>query len=152
MTIEVLEQNRINNKKKNQECHKKHSYPIRRYGLEVDKIEDVGITVMCDDIYPAQSVTMEEYLSFPQEHRDRIETDLSDFFENHKTTFPAAIKKAVKNQLAKGFPIVYGDREDRVLKRYPDGKIFLVKTNMETYESTETFLRMATPEDNYWDK
>ena len=95
--------------------------------------------------------TMEEYLSIPQERRDAALAKMKHFFDNAKTLLPEAIKEAVREQLESGFPIAYGDDEGRVLVRYPNGKIFVVNTDKKTRETTETFLRMATPEDNYWE-
>ena len=157
MAVEVMEKIQVNSEQVSDEEKKSKrreriSRPQRRYGIEVDRVEDVGVIVMCDGIHPAKSMTMEEYLSIPKEIRDKANAELEHFFKNHKTTFPAAIKKVVRDQLARGTPISYGDKEGNVLRRYPDGRIFLVDMNMETFETTETFLRMATPEDNYWDR
>jgi len=139
------------NTKEKKSRREKTSRPLRRYGIEVDKIEDVGVTVMCDGIYPSQCMTMEEYLSIPQEVRDKANAEMDNFFKNSKTTFPAVIKEAIKNQLAGGNPIIYGE-ENKVLKRYPDGRIFSAIIDKNTYEITETFLRMATSEDDYWER
>ena len=157
MAVEVMEKIQVNNDQVDNEEKKSKrgeriSRPQRRYGIEVNRVEDVGVIVICDGIYPAKSMTMEEYNSIPKEITDKANVELEHFFKNHKTTFPAAIKEAVRNQLASGFPISYGDKEGNLLRRYPDGRIFLVDMNMETYETTETFLRMATLEDNYWDR
>ena len=140
--------NTSNTGKKTASCDEKPSRPLRRYGIEVDKVEDVGITVMCDGIYPTQCMTMEEYFSIPEEIRDEAKAKMKHFFDNAETLLPEAIKRTVRKQLERGTPISYGDDEGRVLKRYPDGKIFVVDMNMETFETTETFLRMATIEDN----
>ena len=70
------------------------------------------------------------------------------FFDNSETIIPKAIKKACREQLERGTPIAYGDGQGRVLVRYPDRRIFVAKVNRKTYEVTETFLRMATPEDD----
>ena len=148
MTVAVIDENQASNEAKGITRRRRPSRPLRRYGIEVDKIEDVGITVMWDGIHPRKSLTREEYESLPQEYRDKIKAETRAFFENSKTTFPAAIKEAVRNQLERGFPISYEGDDGSQLRRYPDGKIFSVYMNMETYETTETFLRMATPEDD----
>jgi len=130
----------------------KPSRPLRRFGIEVDKVEDVGVTVMCDGIYPTQCMTMEEYLSIPEEIRNEAKAKMKHFFDNAETLLPEAIKKAVRKQIEKGIPISYGDKDGNVLRRYPDGRIFLANIDLETFETTETFLRMATPEDDYWNR
>ena len=152
MTAAVIEENQVSDEAKKSTRRGRPSRPQRRYGIEVDKIEDVGVTVMWDGIHPRKSLTMEEYQSLPQEYRDKIKAETRAFFDNSDITFPAAIKEAVRNQLARGIPIAYGDEDGNLLRRYPDGRIFSVYMDKETYETTETFLRMATPEDNYWDR
>ena len=92
--------------------------------------------------------SMEEYLSIPKERRDKAIAEMKYFFENAETLLPQAIKEACRAQLERGTPIAYGDDEGRVLKRYPDGRIFLVDVDLKTYEKTETFFRMATSEDD----
>ena len=93
------------------------------------------------------SSSVEEFRRIPEEERKKILAETKVFFDNSASTFPAAIKEAVREQLESGFPITYGE-EGRTLTRYPDGSIYVVNMNMTTFESTETFLRMATPEDN----
>jgi hypothetical protein len=95
--------------------------------------------------------TMEDYLSIPQEIREEALAKMHHFFENAETLLPEAIKETVKEQLERGFPIAYGDGNGRVLVRYPDGRICVANIDKKTHETTETFLRMATPEDNYWE-
>ena len=95
---------------------------------------------------------MEKYLSIPKEDRDEALAKLDNLFKNSGTVVREAIHKAVKEQLEAGFPISYGDEQGRVLRRYPDGRIFKVIRNKQTNERTEIFLRMATPEDNYWER
>ena|GEM_PF-5241217 len=92
---------------------------------------------------------IEEYLRIPQEDREKAIIETKFFFDNAKKLLPEAIKEAVKEQLERGTPISYGDADGNVLRRYPDGRIFLVEIDMESFKQNETFLRMATPEDNY---
>ena len=96
--------------------------------------------------------SMEEYLSIPQEDRDKALEEFRYFLDNSDVLIKEAINEAIKEQLEAGFPISYGDKQGRVLRRYPDGRIFKITINKQTYEITETFYRMATPEDNYWER
>ena len=91
-------------------------------------------------------------ISVSQDYKDEMPTSRKDLFENFSKYFPIIIKKAVKEQLERGLPIAYGDGEGGALKRYPDGKIYKVDYDEKTFEKTETFFRMATPEDNYWER
>ena len=95
-----------------------------------------------------QITSAEEFLKLPKEERDKALAELEYFFANARTIIPEAIKKACQEQLKRGTPIIYGDGQGRVLKQYPDGRIFVAKRNRKTNEVKETFLRMATPEDD----
>jgi len=95
-----------------------------------------------------QITSAEEFLKLPKERRDKALADMKYFFDNSETIIPQAAKEACREQLERGTPISYGDDQGRVLRRYPNRKIFTVKINRKTYEVTETFLRMATPEDD----
>lgn len=97
---------------------------------------------------PRCRYSTEENNSITKEARAEAAARLKYHFDNSDVTFPTAIKKAVREQLEEGFPVSYGDGNGNVLRRYPDGRIFVVERNMETFEKTETFLRMATVEDN----
>lgn len=124
------------------------SRPLRRYGIEVDRVEDVGVMVMCEGIYPRQVMTWEERNSLPQEVQDKAEAALRYFFENSKTMIKESIKSVLRDQLESGFPISYGDKEGRVLRRYPNRQICVATIDKKTFEKSETFLRMATPKDD----
>ena len=95
-----------------------------------------------------QITSAEEFLKLPKEVRDKALAELDYVFENASTLIPDNVKKACQEQLERGTPIVYGDDQGRVLIRYPDRRIFIAKRNRKTNEVKETFLRMATPEDD----
>ena len=117
-----------------------------------DKHNNDGITnIVKIDEKPSEHkyiTNIEEYLNIPYEDREKAIIETKYFFDNAKILLPEAIKEAVIEQLERGTPISYGDANGNVLRRYPDGRIFLVDIDMDSFEQTETFLRMATPEDN----
>jgi hypothetical protein len=111
--------------------------PQRRYGIEVDRYEDVGRIRLQEGVLPVRSMTPEEFDSVPKEIREqRTFTYPIDFAWN-----------PVLYALARGFPFSGLNPDTRKLEsQHRDGRVFEVKYD-EQYHRSATFLRMTTPEE-----
>ena len=124
--------------------------PLTLQSLKLIKVMFKGVKKMnvAKNLEYMEEKSMDSVISVKQNDKDEMPKSRKDSFENFSKYFPIIIKKTVREQLERGTPIAYCDDEGRVLVRYPDRRICVVKMNMKTYEKTETFLRMATPEDD----
>jgi hypothetical protein len=111
--------------------------PQRRYGIEVDRYEDVGEIYLQEGVLPVRDMTFEELDSVPKEIRER-------------RTFMYPIGFAwnpVLYDLARGFSINGLDiLTKKHISRHRDGRIFEIKYDEQNHRST-TLLRVATREE-----
>jgi hypothetical protein len=151
--------------------------PQRRYGIEVDRYEDVGHIIMQEGVLPVRFLTDEERDSVPEEIRHTRRFMYPIGFPWHDVSYGVArgfkllgviateaqididhelnhrrACERMRQVLALGFSVRYCDADGTTYERYANGELYridFVRNERGWIESqNRVFLRMATEEDD----
>ena len=142
--------------------------PQRRYGIEVDRYEDVGRIVLEEGVLPVRIVTREELDSVPKEvwaqqsftYPIGFPEFCYDWARGFYTDYDAKIVvseedyrktcERMRQILALGFWVRYRTDDGTIYERRADGTLYRVDItdDGENLNTEYVFLRMATLEDD----
>jgi hypothetical protein len=152
--------------------------PQRRYGIEVERYEDVGTIVMQEGELPVRSLTDEERDSVPEEIRYTRKFQYPIGFPWNDASYGVArgfkfhglsdeeneaqmnidrelnhrrACERMRQVLSLGFPVHYCDANGTVYERRANGELYRVDFVLNERGTTSrnyVFLRMATEEDD----